>query len=114
CGSRRPGHFRGVCTLVAKLFALSRADSAFFGEKDFQQLVVIKRMAADLNFPTEVVGRPTVREPDGLALSSRNGYLSAEERARATALWRALGAVRERFASGERDVEALERAATAV
>src|SRR5437868_2535040 len=110
-GAARPGHFRGVCTVVAKLFALSRADVAVFGEKDFQQLAIIKRMAADLNFPTEVIGSATVREADGLALSSRNAYLSADERQRAVALWRALGGVRERFSAGERNVGALEQVA---
>ena len=114
CGARRPGHFRGVCTVVAKLFALSRADSAFFGEKDFQQLQIIRRMARDLNLGTEVVGRPIVREKDGLALSSRNAYLSPEERQRAVGLWRALGEARARFAGGERDPQALEQAATQV
>jgi len=114
CGGRRPGHFRGVCTVVAKLFALSRADCAFFGEKDYQQLVVIRRMARDLSLGTDVVGRPIVREKDGLALSSRNAYLSAEERAQAVGLWRALGEVRARFSRGERDGAALERAAIEV
>ena len=108
CGGRRPGHFRGVCTVVAKLFAISRADVALFGEKDYQQLLVIRRMAADLDIGTEVIGRPIVREPDGLGLSSRNAYLTPEERPRATALWKAILAVRERFRAGERDAAALE------
>src|SRR3954469_5394290 len=111
CGERRPGHFRGVCTVVAKLFALSRADAAFFGEKDYQQLAVIRRMNADLNLGVEVVGRPIVRESDGLALSSRNAYLTGEERGRATALWKALSAAREAFRSGERDAANLEELA---
>lgn len=110
-GPRRPGHFRGVCTIVAKLFALSRADVAMFGEKDYQQLAIIKRMTLDLNFPTEVLSRPTVREPDGLAMSSRNAYLTPEERQRAVALWRALGAARAAFAAGERSVDMLEKLA---
>src|SRR6266851_4551937 len=92
CGARRPGHFRGVCTVVAKLFALSRADTAFFGEKDFQQLLVIRRMAQDLNLGTDVVGRPIVREKDGRALSE----------------------ARARFGAGERDVAALESLAAEV
>jgi len=111
CGARRPGHFRGVCTVVAKLFALSRADAAFFGEKDFQQVLVVRRMAFDLSFGTEVIGRPIVREPDGLAMSSRNGHLTSDERGHATALWKALLAVRAKFAAGERDVAALEAVA---
>jgi pantoate--beta-alanine ligase len=111
CGERRPGHFRGVCTIVAKLFALSRADAAFFGEKDYQQLLVIQRMARDLNFGTEVIGRPTVREADGLAMSSRNTYLSPEERAHATALWKALQSARRKFAEGEKDPARLEQIA---
>ena len=114
CGARRPGHFRGVCTVVAKLFALSRADSALFGEKDYQQLVIVRRMAQDLSLGTDVVGRPIVREKDGLALSSRNAYLSPEERAQAVGLWRALCDVRARFASGEKDADALERLAVQV
>jgi pantoate--beta-alanine ligase len=111
CGARRPGHFRGVCTIVAKLFALSRADAAFFGEKDYQQLLVIRRMVKDLNVATEVLGRPIVRDPDGLALSSRNAYLSRDERMRATALWKALQAARRKFAEGEKDPARLEQLA---
>jgi pantoate--beta-alanine ligase len=113
-GEKRPGHFRGVCTVVTKLFTLSRADVAFFGEKDFQQLAIIKRLALDLNLATEVIGRPIVREPDGLAMSSRNAYLSREERAQAVALWHALKSVRERFRSGVTEAPALEELARSV
>lgn len=106
-GASRPGHFRGVCTVVAKLFALVGPCAAFFGEKDAQQVTVIRRMVADLDLPVEVVGRPTVREPDGLAVSSRNGHLSAEERAAAGCLYEALARAAWLVEGGERDANAL-------
>ena len=99
-GASRPGHFRGVLTVVAKLFGLVRPDLAVFGQKDYQQLVLVRRMSRDLCLGVDVVGADTVREPDGLALSSRNRYLDAEERRRATVLSRALRAAQERAAYG--------------
>lgn len=99
-GRTRPGHFRGMLTVVAKLFGLVRPDLAVFGEKDYQQLVLVRRMAADLCMATEVVGAPTKREPDGLALSSRNRYLDGDQRPAAVALSRALYAAREEAAYG--------------
>ncbi len=106
-GAARPGHFDGVATVVAILFALVGAERAYFGEKDAQQVMVIDRMARDLDLPTEVVRCPTVREPDGLALSSRNVHLHPAERAAAPVIHRALEAARERWASGERSADAL-------
>jgi pantoate--beta-alanine ligase len=114
CGAFRPGHFDGVATVVTKLFDIVQADVAYFGEKDAQQLAVIRRLVTDLNIPTGIVGVATVREPDGLALSSRNVRLSPDERAKAVALYRALGEAERAIAEGERDAHVVERRAAAM
>jgi pantoate--beta-alanine ligase len=106
-GRMRPGHFRGVTTVVAKLFNATRADRAYFGQKDAQQALVIRRMAADLNFPLEVIVCPTQREADGLAMSSRNVYLNPAERQAATVLYRALQAAQKAYQKGELSAEVL-------
>lgn len=109
-GKHRPGHFRGVASVVAKLFNAFTPDKAYFGQKDAQQVVVIQQMVRDLNFPLEVVVCPIVREPDGLALSSRNVYLNPEERQAAAVLYRALSAAKAKYDAGERDAEMLRAA----
>ncbi len=108
-GERRPGHFRGVATIVTKLFHAFQPQKAYFGQKDAQQAAVIRRLTADLDCPTEIVVCPTVREPDGLAMSSRNTYLDPGERRAATVLYRALEAGRRAYAAGERDADRLRQ-----
>jgi len=108
-GAMRPGHFRGVTTVVTKLFNAVQPHKAYFGQKDAQQAAVIRRMAKDLDFPVEIVVCPTVREADGLAMSSRNAYLDAEERQAARVLFRALSAAKTTFEEGERDAEELRQ-----
>lgn len=110
CGDFRPGHFDGMATIVAKLFLMTGADRAFFGEKDWQQLQIVRRLAADLNIPIEVTGCPTVREADGLAMSSRNARLSPPDRAAAPALYAALTRAAQRLRGGEDPAPALEAA----
>jgi pantoate--beta-alanine ligase len=113
-GERRPGHFRGVATVVMKLFGIFQPDRAYFGQKDAQQLAVIRKMVRDLDLPVEVVGCPIVREPDGLAMSSRNSYLTPAERRAAPVLHRALCTAHDRFLSGVRDADSLRETMRAV
>ncbi|MEN2768475.1 pantoate--beta-alanine ligase [Ornithinibacillus sp. 16A2E] len=113
CGTSRPEHFRGVCTVVTKLFNIVQPDRAFFGQKDAQQLAIIRRMTIDLSFPIEIIGCPIVREPDGLALSSRNKYLNEEERTAAHCLSAGLNIGKSLFENRERDTHAIKTAVLA-
>jgi len=114
CGRSRPGHFRGVCTVVMKLFQIVRPDVAVFGQKDAQQAVIIRRMIRDMDMDVDVIVLPTVREPDGLAMSSRNGYLSAEERRAALVLVQGLELARTRCEAGEKDAAKIAGAVRAL
>jgi len=112
CGTKRPGHFRGVCTIVAKLFNIIVPDRAYFGEKDAQQLTIIKRMTLDLNFKTRIVPCPIIRESDGLAMSSRNSYLTSEERDAALIISKSLILARSALSNGERDAGTIKNIIT--
>ena len=113
-GASRPGHFRGVATVVNKLFNIVQPTKAYFGQKDAQQVIVVKKMVADLNMNLEIVVVPTVREPDGLAMSSRNVYLNPEERKTATVLYRSLRLAQDMFSKGEKDAERIRKAMIAL
>lgn len=113
CGEFRPGHFIGVATIVSKLFNMVQPDVSVFGEKDFQQLLVIRRLVADLCFPVEIIGEPTIREKNGLAMSSRNQYLTTTERERAAVLYQSLLHAQQQIASGEKEFSAIEAQAIA-
>ncbi len=109
CGKYRPGHFAGVATVVLKLFNITNANKAYFGEKDYQQMVIIKKMVVDLNLDIDIVSGPTIREADGIALSSRNKYLSEEERKNAIILYKSLKAAKDFVKHGEKDLEKIKR-----